>query len=325
MSDEDYIEPLIVESSAVCGTLSLLPRLPVRVLIVSHDAVGREHEGKTVAQRVERTADELGVGEAVVVESRAWSRWSDLEQAPPLMRFDIVMFRTDLLPPSPADPNAPDPRCAEVLGSVLEAVSARFWTLDMVVFPEVADEQDLRAHGLCMQILARGGAPSVRLPPSWEPTGRDDFLVSLFEYALHDAPLPTATERAWDRSLPPPELFLPEGRRHGLDLARLLEDHRSRIHDVATSLRIFQREVEASRPADPEAEERWGAVRDIMSGRHDMLGGIRASCEEIDRDRDPAGWSRLAANIDALRRLEAAVQGDRDRLAAITGAGGPPA
>jgi hypothetical protein len=52
---------------------------------------------------------------------------------------------------------------------------------------------------------------------------------------------------------------------------------------------------------------------------------IRDSCEEIDRDRDPAGWSRLAANIDALRRLEDAVQGDRDRLAAIVAAGDTPA
>ncbi len=325
MSDEDYIEPLIVESSAVCWTLSMLPRLPVRVLILRHDAVGRDREGKTVAQRALRTAEELGVGEAVVVEERGWSNWRALEQDPPMERFDIVMVRADGLPPDPADAFAPDPRCAELLGGVLEAVTARFWTLDLVVFPEVAEEQDRRAHGLCMQILARGGAPSVRLPPSWELPARDEFLVALFEYALHDAPLPNATERAWDPSLPPPELFLPEGRRHGLDLARLLEDHRSRIQEVATALRIFQREVEASRPEDEEAEERWGAVRDTMTGRQDALGGIRAGCEEIDRDRDPAGWSRLAANVDALRRLEAAVQGDRDRLAAIAASGEAPA
>lgn len=321
MSDEDYIEPRIVESSAVCEALSRLPRLPVRVLVLAHDSVDQEREGRTVVQRALRTANDLGVGEAVVVEHRLWLRWGVLETDPPTARYDIVVFRADGLPPSIDDPKAPDPRCAAVLLGVLSRVAARFWTFDQEVFPEIEEEQDYRGQALCMQVLAEGGPPSVRLPLGWDGSARDDFLVTLFEHALHDAPLPSATDRAWDRSLPPPELFLPEGRRHGLDLARLLEDHRSRIQDLTTALRIFQREVEATRPEDAEGAERWGGVRDGVGARQDTLAVIRDSCEEIDRDRDPAGWSRLAANIDALRRLEDAVQGDRDRLAAIVAAG----
>ena len=316
MSDEDYIEPRIVESAAVCAALSRLPRLPVRGLVLSQDSVVTDHVGRTVAQRILRTADELGVGGAIVVEERSWNNWAGLESEAPMGRFDIVFFRPDGLAPDPSRLDASHPWCADVLAAVLEGVSARFWTLDQHILPEVLEQQEQRANHLCMQVLARGGAPSVRLPAAWEAPARAEFLVRLFEYALHDAPLTAAATRAWDRDLEPPELFLPEGRRHGLDLARLLESHRSRIQELATSLRILQREVEAARPGGDHAEG-WGGVREAMLGRQDALSVIRDSCEEIDRDRDPAGWSRLSADIEALRRLEAAVEKDRGRLESI--------
>jgi hypothetical protein len=317
MSDEDYIEPRIVESSAVCEVLSRLPRLPVRALVLAHESIGKTHEGRPLVQRAMRMASELGVGEAVVVEERRWASWAELDAKPPTERFDVVFFRAWGLAPDPTDLDAPHPHCGAVIARVLEAVAARFWTIDLQVLPEVLEDQERRSNALCLQVLGRGGAPSVRIPGTWDAATRDDFLVQLFEYVLHDAPLISAATRAWNRAVEPPDLFLPDGRRHGLDLARLLEAHRSSIHDVSTSLRIFQREIEAARPTAPVAEERWGSVRDSLKDRQASLTEIRDSCEEIDRDRDPAGWSRLAANIDVLRRLEAAVQGDRDRLTAI--------
>ncbi len=83
---------------------------------------------------------------------------------------------------------------------------------------------------------------------------------------------------------------------------------------------MFDRELQATQPP-PEAGASplavWTALAAAAARRREALEAVRTGCEEINRDRDPAGWSRLAANIDELRSIEEDRRRDGDQLQAL--------
>lgn len=310
MSDAEYPELKVVEASAPCPVLARLPRLPVSVLVLVQ--AGAEGEGKPLAARLARLADELGVGHGVQVIEHSFTDWPSLDQEPPTGRFDALFLHAAPLPPDPEEPRDPRGDVIDVMARLLSNLEVRF----QVVGPG-GGEADRRA-GLLLALLRRGAPPAVLLPADWSEERVGAFEASFFERILHDAPLVQAAATASGDNGALPTLYQPPGRRHGLDLGRLLEDHRRRIEQGASALRMLQRETEAFRP-DPEdaAQEPWEEIAADVIEAQERLEAIKQAVEEINRDRDPAGWSRLADSISALEEWEASIQQDRERLAAF--------
>ena len=104
-------------------------------------------------------------------------------------------------------------------------------------------------------------------------------------------------------------MFQSGGIRHGLDLGRLLEDHRSRIDSLFTRMRAFRKEVESHGAAGEGGD--GAPLLEATKQRLEVLEEVRLGCEEINRDRDPAGWSRLVTNMQVLEELELDTSQDR--------------
>jgi len=313
MSDAEYPELKVVEASAPCPVLARLPRLPVSVLVLEQE--GATGEGRPLAARLTRLADEFGVGAGLQVAHHAFSSWPALEDEPPRGRYDAVFLHITSLPADSDDPRSPRSDVLELTSRLLANLEVRFY---VVARTSDADTTD-RRMGLLLSLVERGAPPAVLLPAEWTAEEVSDFEEALFERILHDAPLVQAAATATGELRPLPTIYQPPGRRHGLDLGRLLEDHRRRIEEGGNALRILRREVEAFRPGEDEASHAsaWQEIADDVSGAQDALDGIKHAVEEINRDRDPAGWSRLADSIAALRDWEGGVQQDRDRLDAF--------
>jgi hypothetical protein len=107
-------------------------------------------------------------------------------------------------------------------------------------------------------------------------------------------------------------VFQPRGLRNGLDLGRILEEHRRRIDALAVGMKTFGREIEAA--SQTLEGDGWEERLLKVAQRVESLESARQACEEINRDRDPAGWSRLTANRELLDVLEEDDQRDRDLL-----------
>jgi hypothetical protein len=301
--ETEEAQPRVVQSDVECEELADLPQLPVRVLVLAADG-----EGPDVAKALRGVADALGAGLGVQVEDLPVASWRSLPSLAG-QRFDAVFFRPDPIPPAPDDPAAPSLAILGALGLLLRDVGARLWVLAPPA--ELSEGEPERRRALCLRLLARGAPPSVLVPESWTAAEQLGFAEQLFEKLLADAPLVKAVGRASAERDPKPELYLPAGRRHGLDLGRLLEDHRQRIGSLHSELKSFRMEIEA-----------FASVRDVEGHRErnarrtEDIDGIRQAAEEIDRDRDPAGWTRLAYGIERLAALEVELNADRDDLRA---------
>ena len=315
MSDEEYPELKVVEASAPCPVLARLPRLPVAVLVVV--PAGSVGEGRPLADRLGRLADHLGVGDGVRVVEHRFTDWPSLLDEAPSGRFDAVFLHPGPVPADSEDLRYPRPDVVENLFRLLGNVEARF----QVVAPEPGVDGlgvDRRTE-LLLALLQRGAPPAVQIPMQWSAEEVASFEEELLERILHDAPLVQASAAATRDRLPPPVVYQPPGRRHGLDLGRLLEDHRRRIEEGGSALRMLLREVEAFRPPEDEVtpDAAWHAIFDDVIVAQDALEAIKVAVEEINRDRDPAGWSRLATSITALKAWEADVHEHRRRLEAF--------
>ena len=317
MTDASYPEPLVVESAAACPGLARLPRLPVRILVLSAPTVDAP-ESKGLAPRLEALCEALGVAAGVVVVDQTMAGWELMPGSTERRRFDIVLLRPDQIPPAADAADEPADSVVDTLARVLADLETRFWVLDPP--PRSDPDDDVRRMKLCRRLVDRGTAPVVLIPPGWEPDALLQFHEDLLERVLHDAALVKAVARATGDLRPLPAVFRPAGGRHGLELGRLLENHRQRIDDESSAVRMFQREVEAARPVEaaPEPEQQtWQALNDGVARRLHALEAVRVALEEINRDRDPPGWSRLAATIDELRAIEEEGRRDREQLEAI--------
>jgi len=301
--ESDEAQPRVVQSEVECEELAVLPQLPVRVVVLAAERIGA---GPDVGKSLQSAADSLGAGLGVRVDARDLDSWRSLP-AQPGDRFDAVFLRPDPIPPAPDDPSSPSLAIQGALGLLLRDVGARLWVLAPPSDPG-EDEETLR-RALCANLLKQGAPPAVLLPGDWTPAEQLSFQEALFEQLIADAPLAKAAARAALDRPSQPELYLPAGRRHGLDLGRLLEDHRQRIGSLTSELRSFKMEIEAFasvRPVD--------ALRDRNVQHSGDIEEIRAAAEEIDRDRDPAGWTRLASGIERLGALEVSLNADRNAL-----------
>ena len=313
MSEPEYPALKVVEASAPCPVLARLPRLPVSVLVLEQE--GAATEGRALSARLARLADELGVGDGVRVKDCTFSSWPALHDEAPEGRFDAVFLHVAQLPSDPDAPRSPRPDVTDALARLLGNVEARF---QVVSWACPADEAVDRRPELLLSLLARGAPPAVLVPSEWSSEAVGAFEETLFERLLNDAPLVQATATATGETRPSPTIYQPPGRRHGLDLGRLLEDHRRRIEEGASALRMLGREVEAFRPhPDAIGQPAWTEIAADVTAAQDRLEGIKVAVEEINRDRDPAGWSRLAHSIQALRDCEDGIQQDRRRLEAF--------
>jgi len=309
MTEEEYPGPRIIETSAPCPTLARLPKLPVRVLILS--AGGDDGaEGRGLASRLVRLADELGVGTGVQVQERHAAHWDALFEDHERERWDGVFVAESDLPASYDDPSEPTDGLIDSLSLLLADSDTRF----LVLQPPHEGEFD-RRNALCLRLAERGSPPAVVVPATWGDGEADAFADALLERILHDAPLVAAVSDAAEPRLPPPTIFKPPGRRHGLDLGRLLEDHRRRIEEGAIALRMFLRELQAVR-GDGDPDPRGVALAEGAEAQQVELEGVKSAVEEINRDRDPAGWSRLADSIARLQRWEDELEGARHALEA---------
>ena len=307
MTDEEYPGPTITETAATCPTLARLPKLPVTVLVLRDPT---EDEGRRrIGARLLRLASELGVGDGVVVQEHEIESWAALDDSPPRGRFDAVFLCPDTIPGAWDDPTEPRDEVVDALARLFDIAETRF----AVLCPP--DEGAERRRSLTLRLMERGGPPLVVVPADWNDPEVGAFVEGLFERLLHDSPLVRAiTDAAAERS-GEVQLVRPPGRRHGLDLGRLLEDHRRRIEEGGSALRSFRRQVEAERPEQPDP--RWTEVSDGTEARQDELDAIKEAVEEINRDRDPAGWSRLGVTIARLERWESGLERARRTLEAI--------
>ena len=310
----------VVKSEVPCASLEALPRLPVHVLVVDWDRVD-ESEGRTLPERLDRLVADLAAESAVFVEGATCGSWSELGQCAD-GRQDILMLALGAIPASPENPAEPAVRCLGALGQLLREVGARFWVMEPSTQPDDPREQR-RREALARKLVANGGPPAVVLPQGWARGDIASFHERLLEASLYDAPLVRAVTRAWDAGLlPEPLVVVPEGGRPGLDLGRLLEDHRQRIDAEGNSLRVFKKEVEAGRRQGRGGADSWEHIEQGIDDVATRIERIRDAYAEINRDRDPPAGSRLSQNIGSLLGLEEAVAGYRDHLVALTQAPG---
>ena len=309
-------EPLIVESAMACAGLSRLPRLPIRVLVLTSPEL-EDPSRRSLADRLARRTDELGVADGVAVAREAFASWELTPSGAGRKRFDIVLFRPAAIPAPEGASAEPTEAVVDVLARVLGDLETRFWVLDPS--PSGAPEgDDARRLKLCRDLVDRGGPPVVQLPFGWDTEELLGFHEDLLEWVLHDASLLKSVSRATGSRRPIPAIFQPAGGRFGLDLGRLLEDHRKQIDEESCSVRVFQRELEAARPeGDAHRQDHWASLQADADGRLEDLERVRQQVVEINRDRDPAGWSRLAANIEELRVIQQNGRRDRDQLLAL--------
>jgi hypothetical protein len=309
MAEIDEQLPQVIEVSAECARLAELPRLPVTVLVLT--APGSDPEGRRpLERRLAAVASDLGVGDGADVRGGAFESWRDLPGSVE-GRHDVVVLRPESLPGRDDDPNEPAAAITASIGELLEAAQARFWVIE----PESAPSEGgaARSVNVARSVALAGGPPGVVLPPDWSAEQIVEFYENLFERVLHDTPLVRAVQRATPESASPATVVIGGGRRHGLDLGRLLEDHRKSIDELATALRVFQMELAAA--AVHLAPEVGEALETLRQERVALLESTRGACAEIDRDRDPAGWSRLAHGIAQVESIADGLEADRARMA----------
>lgn len=310
MNEEEYPGPRLIETSAPCPPLARLPKLPVRVLVLSYDESEGE-ESRGLSAPLARLADDLGVGQGVQVSEREVPDWGSFFEQDTVCRYDGVFLVAPRLPGAYDDPTEPSDELIDALSTLLADSETRF----LVLQPPDADELD-RRETLCLRLGERGSPPAVVVPRSWGGAAAERFATSLFERLLHDSPLARAVADASAGLSPPAIIYQPPGRRHGLDLGRLLEDHKRHIEEGGASLRTFLRELEAARPREGEPDEAWTQTAGRAGQAQQELDQIKAAVEEINRDRDPAGWSRLAESIARHQRWEDELDRARHRLEA---------
>jgi len=291
----------------VCESLEQLPQLPVRVLVLS--AVGVEDSSRRgLASRLERRSRELGVGSGVVIRDAQFDEWDQLFEESDANRYDAVFFRPASLPADRLAADRPAQHVIDGLFKLFRDFYVRFWLVDPEtesVGEGAARLGEARRLALCRTLVGRGAPPAVMPSSSWDLDELARFHEDFLERALHDAPLPAAVGLATGREAQSASVFVPMGSRHGLDLGRLLEDHRRRIDATNGALAMLHRQLEAV-PATSgmDAEAVRSALAEDARDRTARLGLVKAACDEINRDRDPAGWSRLSANIEQLALLE---------------------
>lgn len=309
MSETDYPELLIVESDVECPVLEQLPRLPVRFQVLDAQAAASA-ESVPLAEDLAQLAQDLGAADGVDVRGGRCEGWQ-----PRLPsgsgRFDGLVLLPPSLRPVPGDPTEPEHEAADALRQLLANLGVRF--LILAPPPSALDIDELpRRVKLARQVIDSGGPAVVLLPMEWDPTIVSRFVLAFVERLLHDSPLDRAVARAAVDRFELPSVFQPRGLRHGLDLGRIFEQHRSRIDSLAARMKIHQREIEGARSGltEAEIEGRLG----LVAHRMETLEAVRSASDEINRDRDPAGWSRLAANIELVETLEGDDAQDRKAL-----------
>ncbi len=309
MTEADYPAARVEESGTPCIALARLPALPVRVLVLGPGAAG----ARPLAPRLTQLAEDLGAGDGVAVVQAPLASWREPFAAVSGQRFDVVILRPEIVPASEEESGAAPAWLVESVAAGLAMCSTRVWMIEPPA-PERPVGGALRLD-LSRRVVRSGGPPVVVLPPEWEQLDPPGFLAACLEHLLHDAPLETAVQRASDDRRPAALMLVPQGRRHGLDLARLLEDHRMRIGEQTSGLRSFQREYEAFRAAAGD-HPAFDPLGERLAARAEALAQVKDACDEINRDRDPAGWSRLALNMARLQAIEAEEDGDRAALRA---------
>ena len=311
MQNDVRMSPRVVEFPAECAVLESLPTLPVRVLVVS--AAGVEEQGRRgLAGRLERTAESLGVADGLIVAERALFDWDTTVGA--RERFDAIFLRPGEVPADEEDARLPATHAVGGLRGLLVDSRARFWLLDPGGAVEADPHLQQRCEALCRNVVSTGGPPAVLVPPEWDSDRRVLFHQSLLEWSLHDAPLDLAVTRATGTSGPVPVLFLPSGRRHGLDLGRLLEDYRRRIDSTHAALRMLSVELASLSVDDAPQSQVRAKLEPSTAAWMTHMQQVKESCDEINRDRDPAGWSRLRASLDELQEVESAVAAAREEV-----------
>jgi hypothetical protein len=216
------------------------------------------------------------------------------------------------LPPHPDDATEPADEAYEALRGLLANLGVRF-----LVFgpsPQSDDGEELaRRVKLVGRLRASGGPATVLLPVEWPEPVVETFVTTFLQRTLHDASFERAVARASVGRFELPTVFQPSGLRNGLDLGRILEGHRRRMDSLHAGMKTFGRELEAAQRS--LGGEGWVERLGRVAQRIQTLEGARMACEEINRDRDPAGWSRLAANRELLDVLEDDDRVDREQLA----------
>ena len=309
MTDEDYPGPRLIETSAPCPPLARLPKLPVSVLVLSREeADGEDRRG--LASRLARLAAELGVGDGVQVTSHIFKDWEHFRDGLEPGRYDCMFLCDTEFLGAYDDPSEPADELIDSLSIVLSDAETRF-----IVLQPPRDGVPDRRDSLCLRLADRGSPPAVVVPSQWDLAEGERFSAVVFERILHDWPLARAVADAMGDQELRVTIFQPPGRRHGLDLGRLLENHRRRIEEGGNALRIFQRELEAARPVEGDPGP-WEQIAGQASRRQEELESVKDSIEEINRDRDPAGWSRLGELIARLNRWEEELERARSALEA---------
>ncbi len=309
MTDEDYPGPRVIETSAPCPPLARLPKLPVSVLVLSREvADGEDRRG--LASRLARLAVELGVGDGVQVTGHTFRDWEHFRDGLEPGRYDCMFLCDTEFPGAYDDPSEPADELIDSLSILLADAETRF----IVLQPPGPDVQD-RRNPLCLRLADRGSPPAVVVPAQWDLSDGERFSAVVFERILHDWPLARAVADAMAAREPRVTIFQPPGRRHGLDLGRLLENHRRRIEEGGSALRIFQRELEAARPVEGDPGL-WEQIAEQAIRRQEELESMKTAVEEINRDRDPAGWSRLGELIARINRWEDELERSRSALEA---------
>ena len=319
MSKTEYPEILVVESDVPCPVLERTPRLPVRIHVL--DARTEASPAVSIADDLAQLARDLGAADGVVVQGSRSSGW--ITRLPTGSgRWDgLVVYPPTLLAASSGagelDSSVPDESAVTSLTALLSNTGARF--LILAPSPATSEGVGPRAVELARRVklvraLAAAGAPAVvLLPVEWPDDITANFVARLFERLLHDSSLERAVSRAAQGRFELPSIFQPRGSRGGLDLGRLLEHQRKRISELSSLMKRFARELEAA--SDVLGPEVLLQRLERVERRVESLEGARTACEEINRDRDPAGWSRLAQSVELLNVLSEDDRADRLLLA----------
>jgi hypothetical protein len=308
MPETDYPEVLIVESDVPCPVLDQLPRLPVRIHVL--DARGQSSDPSTLSDTLAQLAEDLGAAEGVEVRGSCSAGWTS-RLGSGSGRWDGLVLLPPHLPPHPDDPTEPADEVYEALRGLLANLGVRF--LVFAPSPEAQDAEELaRRVKLVGRLRANGGPATVLLPVEWPEGVVTEFVTTFLERILHDASLERAVSRASVGRFELPTIFQPAGPRNGLDLGRILEEHRRRMDALSAAMKTFGRELEAA--GRSLGGEGWAERLGRVAQRVESLETARLACEEINRDRDPAGWSRLAANRELLDVLKDDDNVDRELL-----------
>jgi len=258
---------------------------------------------------------EAEVRDEVPVEEVCYRTFEDLSNGLPEGRFDIVYWVMGALPTrsTTTGDSISELEVVQAWRNFLSTAQTRAWIVDLQGTKEDVGSLDTWACA----VTEGGGPPAVVLPSDWSQPYRETFLRGLQLGLINGSRLSTATWQALLESEADcsPRLFMPRNGDNGLNLGRLLEQHRNHIEKLDADYRTFGRRLEADVP--PEGSLGFDAWREMSESLPETLQELERLADRqasVAQERTPRGWVELQHDIERAEELNLALENQEETL-----------